>query len=70
MPSYKKAIELHCKSCGYDPLSGLGGWRQQINDCPCTSCCLYEVRPKITVKQTLSQREKVLSSENEVTACK
>ena len=57
MASLRKAIDQHCKSCGYDPLSGLGGWRQQITECPCTSCQLYSVRPRIKQKQPLSQQD-------------
>jgi len=44
-PSLRKAIDAHCKSCGYDAKSGLGAWRQQIEACPITSCELYAVRP-------------------------
>ena len=55
--SLRKAINEHCKSCGYDPLSGLGTWRKQIEDCPCTSCYLFPVRPRVTSKRAISGPE-------------
>ena len=57
MASLRDAINAHCKSCGYDPKSGLGGWKQQITLCPCTSCRLYQVRPRIKPKRLDSQIE-------------
>ena len=51
----RKAINDHCKSCCYDSVSGLGTWRKQVEDCPCTSCSLYTVRPKTLPKQHVSQ---------------
>ena len=44
-PSMRKAIDAMCKWCIYDPLSGLGTWRQQTEGCTSTDCPLYELRP-------------------------
>jgi hypothetical protein len=56
MPSLRKAINDHCKSCGYDSLDK-GTWRYQIEICPVTSCKLYDVRPITYPKQVNSQEE-------------
>jgi len=44
-PSMRKAINNKCKECLYDPVSGLGTWRQQVEACTSTSCPLYDLRP-------------------------
>lgn len=44
-PSLRKAINAKCKDCIYDPLSGLGTWRQQTEACPAKTCPLWPVRP-------------------------
>lgn len=44
-PSLRKAVNDHCKGCIYDPLSGLGTWRQQVEKCTVITCPLYPVRP-------------------------
>jgi hypothetical protein len=44
-PSMRKAVDAMCKGCIYDPLSGLGTWRQQTEGCTSTECPLYELRP-------------------------
>jgi len=41
----RKAVNNKCKECIYDPLSGLGTWRQQVEGCTSTDCPLYPVRP-------------------------
>ena len=46
MISLRQCINAKCKSCIYDPLSGLGHWRQQVELCTITSCPLYAVRPR------------------------
>ena len=53
--SLRKAINDKCRECCYDPKSGLGTWRAQVEACPCRSCPLYEVRPKITSKRAFSE---------------
>lgn len=44
--SLRKAINEKCRDCIYDPNSGLGNWRQQVQACTCTSCPLFPYRPK------------------------
>ena len=65
MVSFRKAIDAKCKECCYDPLSGLGTWRAQVETCPCTLCPLYKVRPKTQPKrahsQALAPKSKALS---------
>lgn len=51
----RKAINDHCKSCSYDSKSGLGTWRKQVQDCSCTLCYLYPVRPRTLPKRRDSQ---------------
>jgi hypothetical protein len=43
--SLRSAINAHCKSCIYDPKSGLGTWRQQVEGCQIQRCALWPVRP-------------------------
>jgi hypothetical protein len=43
--SLRGAINRKCKECIYDPVSGTGAWRQQVQNCMSKSCALYEVRP-------------------------
>lgn len=44
-PSLRGAINAFCKQCLYDPLGGVGNWRQQITACTASECALYAVRP-------------------------
>ena len=44
--SLRAAINAKCKDCIYDPLSGLGHWRQQFEACTIQSCSLWPYRPK------------------------
>ena len=44
--SMRKAVNEKCKQCTYDPLAGLGTWRQQTEGCTVKSCALWEIRPK------------------------
>ena len=43
--SLRGSINAYCRSCIYDPKSGLGTWRQQVEACTVTDCPLYAVRP-------------------------
>lgn len=43
--SLRKAINEKCRDCIYDPLSGLGNWRQQVTACTIKTCSLWPVRP-------------------------
>lgn len=45
--SLRTAIDEMCKACIYDPGSN-GGWREQVGECDCDHCPLYEVRPGVT----------------------
>lgn len=44
--SLRALINAKCKDCIYDPLSGMGTWRQQVEACECEECPLWAVRPK------------------------
>ncbi len=48
--SLRKAINEKCKDCIYDPLSGLGNWRQQVAGCTSEDCSLWPVRPISSLK--------------------
>ena len=39
------AIAGKCYNCIFDSRAG-GSWRDQVRDCPCTECPLWNVRPK------------------------
>lgn len=43
--SLRALINAKCKECIYDPLSGCGTWRQQVEACTSRKCPLYPVRP-------------------------
>lgn len=49
-PSMRAAINAYCKWCIYDPLSGLGTWRQQTEGCTSTECPLHDLRPRTSGK--------------------
>lgn len=44
-PSLRDAINAKCRECIYDPLSGMGTWREQVGVCTSRACPLYPVRP-------------------------
>ena len=44
--SLRGSINAKCKQCIYDPHSGLGAWRQQVDGCTVTLCPLWNVRPR------------------------
>jgi hypothetical protein len=44
--SLRAAINAKCKECIYDPISGRGTWRQQVEACTSRTCPLFPVRPK------------------------
>jgi hypothetical protein len=48
--SLRAAINAKCKDCIYDPLSGLGHWRQQVTLCAIKTCPLWPVRPTSSAK--------------------
>lgn len=43
--SLRGAINAKCRECIYDPLSGLGTWRQQVSACRVYRCPLWQFRP-------------------------
>jgi len=49
--SLRKAINAKCKDCIYDPHSGSGNWRQQVEACAIKSCSLWPYRPKSSGKR-------------------
>lgn len=51
-PSLRAAIDAMCRSCIYDPKSGLGHWREQVAGCTCRTCPLYALRPVPRVRAT------------------
>ena len=44
-PKFRTAINNACKECIWDPLSGTGSWRMQVELCTSPKCSLYCVRP-------------------------
>jgi hypothetical protein len=61
--SLRAAINAKCKDCIYDPLSGLGNWRQQVTGCTAKTCPLWPVRP---LSSTASPKEANLAPEEAV----
>lgn len=52
--SLRAAINAKCKECIYDPISGFGTWRQQVEACTSPTCPLYPVRPTSNTSSTAS----------------
>lgn len=44
-PGLRGKVNAFCVHCIYDPGSGGGNWRQQIEDCTARDCPLFDVRP-------------------------
>ena len=44
-PGKSGKIEAKCVECVYDP-EERGTWRKQVENCSCSDCPLYAVRPK------------------------
>ena len=55
MASRKHDMDMHCKSCTYDPAAP-GSWRQQVESCSVTSCNLWVWRP-VTMETMLTKRK-------------
>jgi len=51
MRSLRAAIDAKCRECLYDPDSGCGPWRMQVDACTSPSCPLYPVRPRSRARQ-------------------
>jgi hypothetical protein len=43
--SLRKAVDAKCRECIYDPYSGDGTWRQQVEGCTNPKCPLFPLRP-------------------------
>ena len=43
--SLRKAVDLKCKECIYDPFDA-GTWRYQVLACTASNCPLYNFRPE------------------------
>jgi hypothetical protein len=43
--SLRAAVNAKCKSCIYDPGSGNGAWREQVEACSSSNCPLHPFRP-------------------------
>ena len=53
-PSLRTAVNAMCKGCIYDPGSGNGAWRQQVQACASSNCPLHSVRPvPVKARKTL-----------------
>jgi len=53
--SLRKAINDKCRDCIYDPESGLGTWRQQVEACGVTTCPLHPYRPVSSTGKILKE---------------
>ena len=56
--SLRQAINDKCRECIFDPLSGLGNWRQQVSACTSPGCPLFPVRPVSQPKKGQREAEK------------
>lgn len=45
-PGLRGKVDAMCCECIYDPGSGGGTWREQVEACTSPECPLYEVRPR------------------------
>jgi len=43
-PGLRGSIDAMCAYCIYDPDSGMGSWRQQVEGCTSKECPLFSVR--------------------------
>jgi len=57
MKSRKEAINAMCRECIYDPVGGIGNWRQQVEACSCPKCPLFDLRP-VSVPHTTKKAGK------------
>ena len=63
----RKAVDLKCKECIYDPIGGPGSWRQQVEACTSYKCPLFDKRPRPEskpVESTSKERSSILGSKN------
>jgi hypothetical protein len=65
----QQAINAFCKGCIYDPDSGLGTWRQQVELCASNICPLHPYRPRSRGRVGADRQQKAPPcSENSYTA--
>ena len=57
MSGMRAAINAMCRQCLYDPHSGSGTWRQQVEACTSPGCPLYPLRPVSKPAKPRSQDE-------------
>lgn len=57
MVSLRKAINVKCRECVYDPYQK-GTWRAQVKACTCYRCPLFAMRPLPTVENSPKLDEK------------
>lgn len=55
--SLRQAINDKCRECLYDPFSGAGTWRQQVETCTVQSCPLWPHRPVSGANRPETQRD-------------
>lgn len=63
--SLRKAINEKCKDCIYDPESGLGSWRQQVDACGQVRCPLHPVRPRSSSPKLFYQLAQEIEGEGD-----
>lgn len=44
-PGRQGKVNAKCIECIFDPGSGEGNWKQQVEACTCTGCPLFSIRP-------------------------
>ena len=43
---WRAAVDAKCRECIFDPESGLGTWRQQVEACAIDDCPLWPIRAR------------------------
>ena len=46
---FRGKVNAKCIECQFDPMEQ-GSWQQQIENCGCKNCPLFEIRPRPTNK--------------------
>lgn len=59
--SLRKSVDAKCKDCIYDPMVS-GSWRKQVEDCVCTDCPLWDVRPTTGATRDAKRKVKIIAS--------
>ena len=61
--SLRKAVNAKCRECIYDPNSGQGTWRKQVEDCTSPLCPLFPYRPVTIQNSTKNDQSSVVKAE-------